>query len=163
MPTLSRRWTSRRAMLNGTCPRFLKWVPSVRAVSRGSATGWCWFTRSATNTNNSSSTCFWPRTTSLRSRWWSKMDQRVSNVCPCVLINRYMAIEEQVLSSHKILIKIYKSATCRLEEKFHCLTSEPKGQIEPRVCIVKPFILVYMCLNRQWKSCHLIFKQKDHL
>ncbi|XP_059932090.1 NACHT, LRR and PYD domains-containing protein 1 homolog isoform X4 [Gadus macrocephalus] len=41
------------------------------------------------------------------------------------------AIEEQVLSSHKILIKMYKSAACRLGEKFHCLTSKPKGQIEP--------------------------------
>ncbi|CAL8333380.1 unnamed protein product [Boreogadus saida] len=41
------------------------------------------------------------------------------------------AIEEQVLSSHKRLIKMYKSAACRLGEKFHCLTSEPKGQIEP--------------------------------
>ncbi|CAL8390873.1 unnamed protein product [Boreogadus saida] len=44
------------------------------------------------------------------------------------------AIEEQVLISRKNGIKIsetFKHLTCRLEEKFYCLESEPEGQIEP--------------------------------
>ncbi|XP_056467688.1 uncharacterized protein LOC130406242 isoform X2 [Gadus chalcogrammus] len=44
------------------------------------------------------------------------------------------AIEEQVLKARKNGIKItetYKHLTCRLEEKFYCLASEPEGQIEP--------------------------------
>ncbi|CAL8333207.1 unnamed protein product [Boreogadus saida] len=56
------------------------------------------------------------------------------------------AIEEQVLSSHKILIKMYKSAACRLGEKFHCLTSEPKGQIEP------PFLKDSDCDEPLWSA-----------
>ncbi|XP_030235933.1 uncharacterized protein LOC115560657 isoform X3 [Gadus morhua] len=44
------------------------------------------------------------------------------------------AIEEQVLKARTNGIKItetYKHLTCRLEERFYCLASEPDGQIEP--------------------------------
>ncbi|CAL8333322.1 unnamed protein product [Boreogadus saida] len=44
------------------------------------------------------------------------------------------AIEEQVLKARKNGTRItetYKHLTCRLEEKFYCLASEPEGQIEP--------------------------------
>ncbi|CAL8349494.1 unnamed protein product [Arctogadus glacialis] len=41
------------------------------------------------------------------------------------------AIEEQVLSSIKTWMKIDKPPTCRLEEKYHNLKSEPEGKIEP--------------------------------
>ncbi|XP_056443964.1 NLR family CARD domain-containing protein 3-like isoform X2 [Gadus chalcogrammus] len=43
-------------------------------------------------------------------------------------------IEEQVLISRKNGFKItetFKHFTCRLEEKFYCLESEPEGQIDP--------------------------------
>jgi hypothetical protein len=48
------------------------------------------------------------------------------------------AIEEQVLKARTNGIKItetYKHLTCRLEEKFYCLASEPEGQIEPTVLL----------------------------
>ncbi|CAL8353486.1 unnamed protein product [Lota lota] len=56
-------------------------------------------------------------------------------------VSEIQAIEEQVNSSRKKLIKIYKSATCRLEEKFYCLKSKPEGQIEPKTAFVLQAIL----------------------
>ncbi|CAL8390868.1 unnamed protein product [Boreogadus saida] len=41
------------------------------------------------------------------------------------------AIEEQVLKNGFKITRTFKHFTCRLEEKFYCLESEPEGQIEP--------------------------------
>ncbi|XP_056443911.1 uncharacterized protein LOC130380663 [Gadus chalcogrammus] len=49
-------------------------------------------------------------------------------------LSEIKAIEEQVLISRKKGFKItetFKHLTCRLEEKYYCLKSDPEGQIDP--------------------------------